>query len=88
MLAISKFRAAENRKYIVISSNSGQSYIINPAGEVEKKTLGVGYELLTGSIVPNRDRTWYNYVGDWPILSLSLVFFGLALRKIRNDTKS
>lgn len=88
LLAISRFRAAENQKYSITSSNYGQSYIIDPNGIVEKMASGVGYELLTGSIVPNKSRTWYNYVGDWPILLLSSVFFGLSLRKIRNGTKS
>jgi len=88
ILAMSRFRAVENKKYSITSSNYGQSYIINPDGVVEKKASGIGYELLTGEIAPNKDQTWYNYVGDWPILLLSSVFFGFAIRKIPDDSKS
>jgi len=85
MRSISVFRAVENGKYLVNSSNFGKSYIINPDGIVEQMASGADYELLTGTIVPNQGRTWYNYLGDWPILLLSLVIFGLAIRKNRND---
>jgi len=88
ILSAARFRAIENRKYLVLASNSDQSYIINDRGIIEKSGTPNTFELLTGSVVPNHNRTWYNYVGDWPILLLSSVFFGLALRKIRNGTKS
>ena len=84
ILAMSKFRAAESRKYSVTSSNYGQSYIINPAGKIEKKALTADYELLTAEIVPNKSRTWYNYVGDWPILLLSSAIFAVGIRRTRD----
>lgn len=88
VLAMSRFRAVENGKYSVTSSNYGQSYIINPEGQTEKMAQGLDYELLTGLIVPNKTRTWYNYVGDWPILIISSVIFGVGIKKNRDDTKS
>ena len=80
-LAMTRFRAIENGKYIALASNSGQSYIINSFGKIVKMTNPNTYELLTGEIVPNKSRTWYNYIGDWPILLLSSVFFGLGVKQ-------
>lgn len=84
-LAMSRLRAIENGKYIVFSSNAGRSYIINPVGDIEKITSPNTYELLTGRIVPNSNQTWYNKLGDWPILLVSLIILGLGLITIRND---
>ena len=84
---ILRFRAIENAKYLAFTSNGGRSYVINPTGKIDKTTNSQGYELLTGVVVPNDNRTWYNYVGDWPILLISLAFFGLGFRKIKNDWK-
>ena len=70
---------------MVLAANSDQSYIINPLGKVEKNTNPESYELLTGSIIPNKNRTWYNYVGDWPIILLSAALFGLGIRETIDD---
>lgn len=74
LLAMTRARAAENAKYLVFASNFGRSYIINPLGAVEKTTSNTGYEILTGEIAPRASRTWYNKLGDWPVLLLSFLF--------------
>lgn len=79
-----RLRAIENNKPAVLSLNYGHSYIINSDGQVEKMTDSLGYRLLTTDIVPNKTRTWYNRLGDWPILLVSLLIFGLSLVKYRN----
>src|SRR3989338_64019 len=80
---ILRFRAIENDKYLAFASNGGKSYVINRHGKIEKMTDFKSYELLTGVIVPNKNRTWYNYVGDWPILLISLAFFGLGIIQLQ-----
>ena len=85
ILSAARFRAIENAKYMVLAANSGQSYIINPLGKVEKTSNPETYELLTGAIIPNKNRTWYNYLGDWPIILLSTALLGLGIRKIIDD---
>jgi len=84
LLSMARFRAAENGKYLLISSNFGHSYIINNRGGIELSTNSRGYQILTGDIVLNQTRTWYNKLGDWPILMVSLLIFGLGLIKHRN----
>jgi apolipoprotein N-acyltransferase len=86
LLSMAKFRAVENRKYLALASNFGHSYIINEHGNIEESTNTTGYQILTGDIVPNTTRTWYNRLGDWPILLLSLAVFGLYVRKNKYDT--
>ncbi len=78
LLAMTKARAIENGKYLVFASNFGRSYILNPSGTVIKIADDVGYKILTGDIVPHTDKTWYNKLGDWPILILSLAFIILG----------
>lgn len=82
--ALAKFRAAENGKYLVIASNYGRSYVISPYGKIEKSTPETGYQLLTADIVPNKARTWYNKLGDLPILLLSLAICGLSIKNYWN----
>lgn len=74
-LSILRFRAAENGKYAVLVSNFGRSYIINTKGQIEKSTPENGYQILTAEVVPNKKQTWYNKLGDLPILLLSLAVF-------------
>ncbi|MEK7589379.1 MAG: nitrilase-related carbon-nitrogen hydrolase [Patescibacteria group bacterium] len=84
VLSAARMRAAENQKYLVWASNAGRSYFINDRGNTIKITSQPGYEILTGTIVSNNIRTWYNLLGDWPILIVSLAVSFLALKR-RND---
>lgn len=79
-LSMFRFRAAENGKYAVLASNFGRSYVIDSNGEIVKSTDSNGYQILTADVVPNKERTWYNKLGDLPILLLSLAIFGLGLK--------
>jgi apolipoprotein N-acyltransferase len=78
--AMSQFRAAENRKFLALAANRGNSYIVNPAGNVVQKAENEGYKLLTSLMVTNDERTWYNKVGDWPIFVLAAMMILLCFR--------
>ena len=78
LLSMARFRSAENGKYLALASNYGHSYLINQAGDIEKSTPSLGYQILTGEVVSNGSRTWYNKLGDWPILLISLLFFSVG----------
>ncbi|GEM_PF-5353038 len=80
LLSMSRFRAAENEKYLITSSNFGRSYVIDNRGNIIKSTDSSGYQILTADVVPNKERTWYNKLGDLPILLLSLAIFGLSFK--------
>ncbi|OGN01262.1 MAG: hypothetical protein A3G51_01515 [Candidatus Yanofskybacteria bacterium RIFCSPLOWO2_12_FULL_43_11b] len=83
-LSMLRFRAAENGKYAVLASNFARSYVIDNSGNIVKSTDSSGYQILTADVVPNKERTWYNKLGDLPILLLSLAIFGLGLKNLRN----
>lgn len=83
-LTMLQFRAAENGKYAVLASNFGRSYVIDDNGNIIKSTDSSGYQLLTADIVPNKERTWYNKLGDLPILLLSLAIFSYGFKKLRD----
>lgn len=89
-LTMAQFRASENRKYVAMASNFGLSYIIDPHGKVEQKTGFSSYQILTGDIAPNTTVTWYNKLGDWPILTLSfvLVILGIISSQCRKKSAS
>ena len=89
-LRMAQFRAAENKKYLVLASNDGFSYIINRDGKIEGKTDLLGYQILTGRIAPNATVTWYNKLGDCPILllSLALIISGTFFSKCQKRSGS
>lgn len=74
MLTMAKARAVENSKDLVFASNFGRSFMLNSSGNITKIADSAGYKILTGEIAPRASRTWYNKLGDWPILLLSFLF--------------
>lgn len=84
LISMARFRATENNKYLAISSNFGHSYIINPLGNIVDSTDSTGYQILTRDIVPNQVRTWYNKLGDIPILIVSFLIVLFGLKTTRN----
>jgi len=58
------FRAIEQDRYVVRTSTSGPSAIIQPDGVVQVKTADATRAWIHGSIEPRRGRTIYSHVGD------------------------
>lgn len=82
-LAISKFRAAENNKYLLLAANYGYSFVISNKGKLEKISKNKEFQLFTANVISLKNATWYNKLGDYPILMLSL----LAIFSITITTK-
>lgn len=82
LISTARFRAAENQKYLVTSSNFGKSYIVNSQGGIEKMSNENGPSILTVDVAPNDFKTWYNKFGDWPVLMVVFVFLLLTFLKI------
>lgn len=78
-LAIVKFRAAENNKYLILSTNDGYSYTLTNTGKIQKISQNKDFQLFTDAVVPLKSRTWYNKLGDFPTLTLSLIITAFAL---------
>ncbi len=82
-LALAKFRAIEHRKYLIRSTNSGVSAIIDPVGRVLSHTQTMKQETLLETVHwLSGGRTLYGFMGDlpWWIVAL-LATVGAFVRK-------
>ena len=83
-VAMSVFRAVENRVYVVRCGNTGVSCIIDPYGKVVDRVKDENGKdifvrgVLKGSIIPSKNKTFYTQHGDWPAW-LSLAFSTVLL---------
>jgi apolipoprotein N-acyltransferase len=77
-LALAQFRSIEHRRFMVRSTNSGVSAIIDPVGRVVKHSGTFKPETLLHTVRWITTSTVYETVGDWPWWALSLVMAGLA----------
>ena len=83
----SKFRAIENGKYVIRSSNNGMTAIINPLGEIEKK-LDYGKAGYIDFV--NRrdiDKTFFSKYGNkiFILLILLYIFLIFSFNKMKNE---
>ncbi len=85
--AHSIFRAIENGKYILRSSNNGISAIINPLGEVEKKIDFGESGFIDFKMKRDFDKTIYSKYGNkiFLILILLYIFLTFSFNRIRNE---
>jgi apolipoprotein N-acyltransferase len=89
---VARFRAVENRRVLVRSTNGGVTAVVGPTGKVlamlppfERDTLAVTVPLATGPFTP------YTVLGDWFPWALAAVLFALlvvdlARRRRRRDS--
>ena len=73
--AIAVFRAVENRRFLLRAATTGVSGIIDPRGRVLAESPIMTTAVLTGDIVPVKERTFYTRHGD--VLALACLTFGL-----------
>jgi apolipoprotein N-acyltransferase len=67
------FRAIENRKVVIVASNSGISGIINISGMIMKQTLCAKNDFVIASVMQNDFKTIYTQYGDI-FIKICLVF--------------
>ncbi|HEX7669731.1 MAG TPA: apolipoprotein N-acyltransferase, partial [Polyangiaceae bacterium] len=81
-LALSKFRAIEQRRFLVRSTNSGVSAIVDPVGRVVAHTGTFRPEAIRAQIAWMSGRTPYNLWGDtpWWISTLVVILMGFRRR--------
>jgi apolipoprotein N-acyltransferase len=75
-LAMAQFRAVEHRRYLVRSTNSGVSAVVDPLGRVVTHTGVQTRENLRADVRMLDDDTVYTRWGDWPgwLSMLSILF--------------
>ena len=88
-LALSTFRAIEHRRYLVRSTNSGVSAIVDPVGRVIAHTPTFQSAKLDGIVYLLQGGTIYEVIGNVPMVALTLISILLAfLRKRSAPAKS
>ncbi len=91
-LALAKFRAVEHRRYLVRSTNSGVSAIIDPTGAVVEGTVSAPFKAQTGDaeIQWLRGTTPYEIVGDapWYLVTIGIVVAAFRRRRTSNATQA
>jgi apolipoprotein N-acyltransferase len=78
-LAMATFRAVETRRYLVRAALTGVSAVVDPFGRVVASLPAGAAGVLTASVVPHTEMTWYARVGDvfgWGCVLIALL--GLA----------
>ncbi len=81
-LVLSKFRAIEHRRYLVRSTNSGISAIVDPVGRVVAQTGLLTRENLRYDVAMLDGDTLYTKLGDWPgWLALAALVWMLMVRR-------
>jgi len=81
-LALAKFRAIEHRRYLVRSTNSGVSAVIDPNGAIVEGTLSTPFKAEAHDAVIRwmKGGTVYEVIGDVPWYLLTL---GIAVASFR-----
>lgn len=88
-LAMTRFRAVENRIWIARAANTGISAFITPAGRVTAHTPLFETAALTETVGLGATPTFYGRIGDLiPALFLGLGVFGLILLRFPRRGKN
>lgn len=77
--AMSRLRAVEHGRTVLVASTSGISGIVAPDGEVQAETPEFVQRVVVESVVARTDQTLATRVGAWPELVLSLLGLGAVV---------
>ena len=82
-LALAKFRAVEHHRYLIRSTNSGVSAIVDPVGRVTAHTEVFERARLHGEVAMLATPSIYEAVGNWPgWLGLLMTAFLCVRRRV------
>ena len=83
-LALAKFRAIEQRRFLIRSTNSGISAFVDPTGKVLAHTGLFESAAMAQSISWMKGKTVYRVVGDIPWWLVTLASFVAAFVRRRS----
>ncbi len=86
-LALSVFRAVENRRYLVRATNTGVSAIVSPTGQLISQSPLFERLLQVGTVRLLEEKTIYTELGDWfakgCVLFVGLGFCVILIRRLK-----
>ncbi len=82
-LQMVQMRAKENGRWFIRATNTGITVFINEHGQIVEQAPQDEQAVLRGDLPSMEGRTWYNRLGDYPILFLCvlLLFIGYSYRQ-------
>lgn len=85
-LQISQARALENQRYFIQDTNTGNTAIINPAGQIQSRLPSFTRQVLIDYVQGRIGVTPYQKYGNYPLVILLIVcvLFALFLRWFNN----
>ncbi|MBE0499977.1 MAG: apolipoprotein N-acyltransferase [Desulfuromonadales bacterium] len=90
-LAMTRFRAIENRRWLVRAANTGVSAIIAPSGAMVAASPIFQADFVTGDVSFRKEISFYTEWGSFvplPFLLLSLLWFGQSqMKSVSSDFK-
>jgi apolipoprotein N-acyltransferase len=78
-LEIARMRALENGRWLLRSTNTGISAIVDHRGEIEGIVPAFERGAFTSEIQPRRGATPFVRIGNWPAVVAALLMLGLSL---------
>jgi apolipoprotein N-acyltransferase len=85
-LALAQLRAIEHRRYLVRSTNSGVSAVVDPVGRVIAKSGTFKPEALASEIRWLRSNTVYSVIGNVPFYFVAIASLFMAYRRHKRET--
>jgi apolipoprotein N-acyltransferase len=79
---IAAYRAIENRRYLIRSTNTGLTAIVDPFGKTIASIPAHKEGILTAAVVPLTSSTLYETIGDAWLMVVSLVVLALSLLRL------
>ena len=84
-LQIGQMRARETGRFLLRATNSGITAVVNPLGAVVKRIPQFVPGVLEATVRPYTGATPYVRVGNWPVISLAVLFLLAAVLKLRRQ---
>ncbi len=78
-LEMARMRALESGRYLLRSTNTGISALIDPQGKIQGFSPEFQRHVLSGEIIPLQGATPYVRVGNWAVVLFSILMVGMAL---------
>jgi apolipoprotein N-acyltransferase len=83
-MQLATFRAIENRLFLLRSTNTGVSVVVDPVGRVVQETSLDGMETILADVAVMSGDTIYRRFGDvfaWACCGLALIFVAISWRR-------
>ncbi len=83
-LQMARFRALESGRFMLRSTNTGITAVIDPLGNVVRQAEQFRAEVVPATVQPRRGATPWVQFGNWPVLAACVLLLLSALLPVRH----